>query len=171
MRRSDQRRDAVFALYQHEVTGRPIEELLEGAKPFTEQLAEGVLGNREELDELIARHSKGWALDGVEALLLDLSGVVYVQDEAVPGAAEALSALRERDVPLRLVTNTTMRPRRSILERLDRLRLEAGPEELIPPATLAARRCQEQGYGSVSLVVLDELREDLEGIPEDDDAV
>jgi transcription antitermination protein NusB len=68
MRRSDQRRDAVFALYQHEVTGRPIEELLEGAKPFTEQLAEGVLGNREELDELIARHSKGWALERIAPL-------------------------------------------------------------------------------------------------------
>jgi phospholysine phosphohistidine inorganic pyrophosphate phosphatase len=86
------------------------------------------------------------ALDGVEALLLDLSGVVYVQDEAVPGAAEALSALRERDVPLRLVTNTTMRPRRSILERLERLGIEADPSELITPATLAARRCEERGY-------------------------
>ena len=69
----------------------------------------------------------GAALDGVEALLLDLSGVVYVQDEAVPGAAEALSALRDRGVPLRLVTNTTMRPRRSILERLERLGIEADP--------------------------------------------
>ena len=51
MRRSDQRRDAVFAGYQHEVTGRPLEELLEGAKPFTRELAEGVEANREELDE------------------------------------------------------------------------------------------------------------------------
>ena len=30
------------------------------------------------------------ALEGVEGLLLDLSGVIYVQEEAVPGAAEAL---------------------------------------------------------------------------------
>jgi HAD superfamily hydrolase (TIGR01458 family) len=113
----------------------------------------------------------GAALDGVEALLLDLSGVVYVQDEAVPGAAEALSALRDRDVPLRLVTNTTMRPRRSILERLERLGIEADPDELITPATLAARRCEERGYGSVSLVVLDDLREDLEGIAEGEGSV
>ena len=42
MRRSDQRRDAVFALYQHEVTGRPLGELLEGAKPFSRELAQGV---------------------------------------------------------------------------------------------------------------------------------
>jgi N utilization substance protein B len=68
MRRSDQRRDAVFALYQHEVTGRPIDELLEGAKPFTGELAEGVLGHRDEIDELISRHSKGWALERIAPL-------------------------------------------------------------------------------------------------------
>ena len=32
MRRSEQRRDAVFALYQREVTGRALEELLEGGE-------------------------------------------------------------------------------------------------------------------------------------------
>jgi len=111
------------------------------------------------------------ALDEVEALLLDLSGVIYVQDEAVPGAAEALSRFRDDGVPLRLVTNTTMRPRRSILERLERLGIEADPAELLTPATLAARRCAEAGYESVSLVVLDDLREDLEGIAEGEGSV
>ena len=105
-------------------------------------------------------------LEGVEGLLLDLSGVIYVQEEAVPGAAEALTSLREREIPIRLVTNTTMRPRRSILERLERLGIEAEPPELITPASLAASRCEEAGYESVALVVLDELREDLEGLEE-----
>ena len=68
MKRSDQRRDAVFALYQQEVTGRPVAELLEGAKPFTRELAEGVEEHRAELDELIARHSKGWALERIAPL-------------------------------------------------------------------------------------------------------
>jgi N utilization substance protein B len=68
MRRSDQRRDAVFALYQHEVTGRPLEELLDGAKPFSVDLAEAVETNRPGLDELIARHSKGWALERIAPL-------------------------------------------------------------------------------------------------------
>jgi HAD superfamily hydrolase (TIGR01458 family) len=111
------------------------------------------------------------ALEGIEGLLLDLSGVLYVQDEAVPGAAEALRRLRDRGIPIRLVTNTTMRPKRSILERLERLGLEADPSELLTPATLAARRCAEAGYESVSLVVLDDLREDLEGLEEKRDSV
>jgi HAD superfamily hydrolase (TIGR01458 family) len=111
------------------------------------------------------------ALEGIEGLLLDLSGVIYVQDEAVPGAAETLAKLRGSGIPIRLVTNTTMRPRRSILERLERLGIEADPSELLTPATLAVRRCAEAGYESVSLVVLDELREDLEGLEEGDGPV
>jgi HAD superfamily hydrolase (TIGR01458 family) len=103
-------------------------------------------------------------LGGTEGLLLDLSGVVYVQEQPVPGAAEALEELRRRGLPIRLVTNTTMRPRRAILERLQRLGIAARPEELLTPATLARRRCAEAGYESVALVVLDQLREDLEGL-------
>jgi N utilization substance protein B len=68
MRRSDQRKDAVFALYQQEVTGRRLEELLVGAKPFSRELAHQVDAHRVELDELIARHSKGWALDRIAPL-------------------------------------------------------------------------------------------------------
>ena len=113
----------------------------------------------------------GTALEGVEGLLLDLSGVIYVQDEAVPGAAKALDRLRSESIPTRLVTNTTMRPRSSILERLDRLGIEADPAELITPASLAKRRCEEAGYESVAVVVLDELREDLEGLEERGDSV
>jgi N utilization substance protein B len=68
MRRSEQRRDAVFAVYQNEVTGRPVTELLEGAKPFTREIAEGVVEHTQELDGLIGRHSKGWALERIAPL-------------------------------------------------------------------------------------------------------
>jgi N utilization substance protein B len=68
VRRSDQRRDAVFALYQHAVTGRDLEGLLEDAKPFSRELALATEAHREELDELISRHSKGWALSRIAPL-------------------------------------------------------------------------------------------------------
>jgi N utilization substance protein B len=68
MRRSDQRRDAVFALYQRDLTGRPLDELLTGAKPFTRELAEGVGAERDELDAAIARHAEGWEVDRIAPL-------------------------------------------------------------------------------------------------------
>lgn len=68
MRRSDQRRDAVFALYQRDVTGRTLDELLEGSKPFTRELAEGVDGEIPTLDAAIGRLSRGWELDRIASL-------------------------------------------------------------------------------------------------------
>lgn len=68
MRRSDQRRAAVFALYQGEVTGRPSAEALADAKPFTRDLVAGVEEHRAELDAEIARLARGWDLDRIAAL-------------------------------------------------------------------------------------------------------
>ena len=68
MKRSDQRRDAVFALYQHEVTGRDLGGLLRDAKPFTRELAEAVEANRPELDDLISRNSQNWSLQRIAPL-------------------------------------------------------------------------------------------------------
>jgi N utilization substance protein B len=105
VRRSEQRRDAVFALYQHEVTGRPLGELLEGTKPFSRELAESVDASRPELDPLISTHSKGWALTRIaplersilrtalyEALHSDDVPVEVAIDEAVELAKEYCGA-------------------------------------------------------------------------------
>jgi N utilization substance protein B len=68
VRRADQRRDAVFALYQREVTGRELGELTERAKPFTRELAEGVDEHAEELDAEISRLARGWDLERIAPL-------------------------------------------------------------------------------------------------------
>jgi N utilization substance protein B len=81
MRRSDQRRDAVFACYQRDVTGRPLEELVADSRPFTRELAEGVESHREELDAVIARHAKGWDPDRIAPLDLNLMRVALYEIE------------------------------------------------------------------------------------------
>jgi transcription antitermination protein NusB len=69
MRRSDQRRDAVFACYQRDVTGRPLGELIDdAAKPFTRELAEGVEAEKAELDAEIDRYAKGWTVERIAPL-------------------------------------------------------------------------------------------------------
>jgi len=68
MRRSDQRRDAVFALYQRDVTDRSLDGLLEDAKPFTRELVEGTDAESAALDEEIGRLSRGWELDRIAPL-------------------------------------------------------------------------------------------------------
>ncbi len=106
MRRTDQRRAAVFALYQSEVTGRsPVEQLDERAKPFSRELVDGVGDHRAELDELIERHARGWALDRIAPLERNILRVAMYEllhrpdvpaevaiDEAVETAKELCSA-------------------------------------------------------------------------------
>ncbi len=69
MRRSDQRRAAVVALYQADLTDRGPCGLLEaGARPFTRELVEGVERDREQLDALIERYARDWTLERIAPL-------------------------------------------------------------------------------------------------------
>jgi N utilization substance protein B len=81
VRRSDQRRDAVFANYQRDVTGRPLDELLVDARPLTRELAEGVDSHREELDETIAEYARGWTVDRIAPLDLNVMRVALYEIE------------------------------------------------------------------------------------------
>ena len=64
MRRTAQRRAAIWALYQSDLLDRPLEETFpRDAHPFTKALARLVRDNQAELDELISRYSSGWSLE------------------------------------------------------------------------------------------------------------
>lgn len=51
------------------------------------------------------------------ALLIDLDGLIYQDDEVVPGARGALAWVRAHAIPQAFVTNTTSRPRRGLVEK------------------------------------------------------
>ena len=105
----------------------------------------------------------------IEGLLIDLDGVLYVEEDAVPGAVAAVSKLREQGLGLRFVTNTTSRSKRQTLERLERLGFEVEPGELVTPAALARARCLEAGHDRVALVMNEQVKEDFEGLTEASD--
>jgi transcription antitermination protein NusB len=79
VRRSDQRREAVFALYQREVTGRPLEELVPDAKPFTRELALGADRHLAELDAEIDRLARGWSLERIAPLELSIMRIALYE--------------------------------------------------------------------------------------------
>jgi transcription antitermination protein NusB len=69
VKRSAQRRAAVVALYQHDVTGKPIDDVFEpDARPYTRGLAHATLDFQEELDDAIGRHASGWSLERIAPL-------------------------------------------------------------------------------------------------------
>jgi transcription antitermination protein NusB len=70
VRRTDQRRAAVFAVYQHDVTGTPVEELIEreALTDFARELVLGVEQHRDELDRLISDQAVDWSVDRIAPL-------------------------------------------------------------------------------------------------------
>jgi len=67
--RSDQRRAAVFVLYQHDLTGRPLDDLFERGTPaFTRALAHATSDHADDLDVYIGRHATGWAVSRIAPL-------------------------------------------------------------------------------------------------------
>lgn len=94
-------------------------------------------------------------------LLLDIDGVLYVGDEPIDGAHEALLELRQVSDGVRLLTNTTSRSRREVFEHLLALGFDVALEELLTPAAMAVRHCAEHGYKAVTVLVSEGLREDL----------
>lgn len=58
----------MFALYQRDVTGRPLDELLADAKPFTRELALGTDAELAEVDPEIERLARGWSLARIAPL-------------------------------------------------------------------------------------------------------
>ena len=78
-------------------------------------------------------------LDGHDALLLDLDGVVYVGPHAVPHAVEAITAARARGVTAAYVTNNAARPPAVVAEHLRELGLDVAAHDVVTSAQAGAR--------------------------------
>ena len=87
-RRSTQRRDAVFALYQSDLTGRGLDDLLgRSSSEYTRALAHATEDRSDELDELIGRHAEGWTVDRIaplERAILRTALLEMLHPELVP---------------------------------------------------------------------------------------
>ena len=88
-RRSDQRRAAVFALYQHDVTGRGVDDVLDqDASTFTRALTYAADDYLEDLDAHIERHARGWRLDRIaplEKAIMRVALLEMLHPDVAPG--------------------------------------------------------------------------------------
>ncbi len=113
----------MVALYQQDLTGGPLAELLgPAAKPFARELAHGADRERDELDALIKRHATGWTLDRIAPLERNILRVALyevlhrpdVPDEvAIDEAVEAAKELCGAEAPgfLNGILGTALRER------------------------------------------------------------
>lgn len=74
-----------------------------------------------------------------DALLLDLDGVLYTDDEPVVDAADAVARAREAGRGIRFITNNASKTPDEVARRLRRVGIPAEPQEVLTSAQAAAQ--------------------------------
>lgn len=88
-------------------------------------------------------------VEAYDLAMFDLDGVVYVGEEAVPGAPAHLARARDAGIHLAFVTNNASRPPEAVAEKLTRLGIEACGGDVVTSAQAAAHVLLERfGVGS-----------------------
>lgn len=87
--RTEQRRAAIWALYQSDLLGRGLEDTFgSDARVFTKALAQAVRSHQDELDATIERLASGWSLARIaplERAILRVALLEMTYPELLPG--------------------------------------------------------------------------------------
>lgn len=104
-------------------------------------------------------------MDGVHAVLIDIDGVLTVSWKPLPGAVEAVQALRDADLPFALVTNTTSRTRARIARTLADAGFQVGPDDVFGAPAATAAHLREHHPGAACLLLSGgDVADDLVGV-------
>lgn len=97
----------------------------------------------------------------MQALLIDLDGVLYQADEAIAGAADCVHWLQQSAVPHPFVTNTTSRPRRAICAKLAAMGISVVEDQILTPVIAAAHWLKSHDKEPAALFVPEATKTDF----------
>lgn len=101
----------------------------------------------------------------VKAVLIDIDGVLTVGWEPVEGAVRALQRIRDAGLPVRLLTNTTARPRSAIVKALAEAGFQVSPEEVLTAVAVTRAYLDRYHHGErIALLSSGDVKEDLKGL-------
>jgi HAD superfamily hydrolase (TIGR01458 family) len=106
--------------------------------------------------------------EGVKGFLFDLDGVFHIGDELIPGAVEALGALRSRGFACRFATNTTTVSLGSLHRRIAGMGLPVEKDEIFSSPQAAIRYLRRQKNPVCHLVLTDDAKKDFAEFPQSD---
>ncbi|WP_316966537.1 TIGR01458 family HAD-type hydrolase [Candidatus Methanocrinis natronophilus] len=106
-----------------------------------------------------------------KAFLIDLDGVLYVDNCPIEGAVEAVEMLEEKGYRYRFVSNTTSKSRRCLAEFLDEMGFSISERRIFTPGIAAAERIRSERDNRCFLLTRPDLQEEFDqaGIPIADD--
>lgn len=75
----------------------------------------------------------------IDAVLFDIDGVLEFQGKPYPGAIELITELRNRSVPIRVISNSTLKSRNSAASKLRQRGFDVEEEEVITASYATAQ--------------------------------
>ena len=98
-----------------------------------------------------------------QAYLFDLDGTVYLGEQVLPGAPEAIARLRARGAGVMYITNKPLYPPQEYAAKLTRLGLPTQPAEVITSANVLADYVAQEHPGARVLLLGEQaVRDELE---------
>lgn len=91
--------------------------------------------------------------DQFDGYLFDLDGVIYLEDEVIPGARETVAALKRRGKRVYFVSNTSRLSRVACVEKLRTLGFDVEPGEVLVTTRATARLIAERTPGASAYVL------------------
>ncbi|MFH2007905.1 MAG: HAD-IIA family hydrolase [bacterium] len=103
------------------------------------------------------------SLSDIKAFITDMDGTLYVSDHLIPGAAEFISLLRERNYPFLFLTNNSSARAVTFRDRLRRLGIPAENEEILTSGAATAHHLKTAtSHQRIFLMGTPALREEFE---------
>ena len=89
----------------------------------------------------------------IESWLMDMDGVLVREQDAIPGANEFLTRLRELDLPFLVLTNNSIYTQRDLAARLRRTGLDVPEESIWTSALATAQFLEDQRPTGTAFVI------------------
>ena len=100
----------------------------------------------------------------VKGFLIDLDGVMYIGDQAIQGAREAIDLLRDRNYRFRFVSNTTRKSRNTIAEQLSAMGFCIPVEYIFTPPLAAVSYLRQAKKNHCYLLTTGDVHQDFEHV-------
>lgn len=90
-------------------------------------------------------------INSIQAVLCDIGGVLYVGDNAIKGAIQAIEHIKEK-YPIRFLTNTTQKTSQEVIQKLQRLGFDIQNYEVITALDITKMILKEQKSDALFLL-------------------
>ena len=87
----------------------------------------------------------------MQAVLIDLDGVIYDSKSQIPGAAQTIDWLDKSAIPYLFVTNTCSMPRDAIVQQLSAMQINISPDKILTPIVVAKQWLHENDVEPIAL--------------------